>query len=69
MDKIIGKTLNKILYTDEYTKEKEYATIKRGKVKVPIGSKQFKFLMWKHLPLTVKGTKHGHKVYERLNVK
>ena len=50
------------------SKDKMYATIKKGRVKVPIGSKQFKFLMWKHLPLTIVKPHKGHKHYERLNV-
>jgi len=30
-----------------------YATIKRGKIKVPIKSKQYKYLRWKKLPHTI----------------
>lgn len=48
---------------------KEYATIKRGKVKVPIDSKQFRFLMYKKLPLSIVKVEKGKKSYKRLNVK
>jgi hypothetical protein len=49
-------------------KDRKHATIKKGKVKMAIGSKQFKFLMWKHLPLTIVTPHKGHKSYKRLNV-
>lgn len=47
---------------------KEYATIKRGKVKVEIGSPQFKYLMAKKLPLSIVKVKGGKKSIKRVNV-
>ena len=47
----------------------KYATIKNGKVKLSTKSKQFKYLMANHLPLSVVTTDHGKKRIERLNVK
>ena len=47
----------------------EYATIKRGKVKVAIGSPQFRFLMAHKLPLTIVEKEHGKTTYKRLNTK
>lgn len=61
-----GQIVSDILSPD---KEEMYATIKRGKIKISIKSKQFKYLMWKHLPLTIVKKHKGHKEYKRLNVK
>ena len=47
----------------------KYATIKNGKVKVKIGSPQFKLLMARHLPLSVVTVKGGKKTIKRLNIK
>lgn len=48
---------------------KKYATIKRVKVKVKIGSPQFKFLMAKKLPLSIVTINKEKKSIKRLNVK
>ena len=75
---VIGNTLNKILYKGKYkvkkdmysgNKETMYATRLRGRVKFPVGSKQFKYMMFKHLPFTVVKIKDGKKIYERFNVR
>jgi hypothetical protein len=48
----------------------KYATIKRGKVKVPLGSKQHKFLEARKLPYSVVTTKPGgKKTVKRMNTK
>ncbi len=47
----------------------KYATIKRGSQRVEIGSKQFKFLMSKKLPLSVVTTSRKGKEIKRFNVK
>lgn len=39
----------------------KYATIKRGKVKVKIKSRQFRLLMARHLPLSIVKTRKGRK--------
>lgn len=46
---------------------KHYATIKRGKVKVGLNSRQFKFLMSKKLPLSIVTIKNGKKNTKRVN--
>jgi hypothetical protein len=47
----------------------KYATIKRGKVKVEIGSPQFKLLMARKLPLSIVNKSDGHKNIKRMNTK
>lgn len=46
---------------------KKYATIKRGKVKVPLGSPQHKLLEAKGLPYSVVTVKGGKKSIKRMN--
>ena len=46
----------------------KYATIKRGKVKLDTGSKQFRYLMWKHLPVSVVTISRKGKRVRRLNL-
>lgn len=46
-----------------------YATIKRGKVRMSTKSKQFRFLMWKHEPLSIVKVRHGKKVIKRMNTR
>jgi len=47
----------------------KYATIKRGKVKLEIGSKQDKFLHFKHLPHSHVAIKNGIKYIKRYDTK
>ena len=46
-----------------------YATIKHGKVKVPIGSKQQRYLEYKNLPYSIVNVKNGKKTIKRMNTK
>lgn len=48
---------------------KQYGTIKRGKVKFKIGSKQDKFLHTNKLPHSHVTIKNGRKVIKRYNPK
>lgn len=43
----------------------KYATIKRGRIKLGIGSPQDKFLHWKHLPHSHVTIKNGLKRIKR----
>ena len=46
----------------------KYVTIKRGKVKVAIGSKQHKFLLARGLPHSVVTVSGGKKSIKRVNI-
>ena len=45
----------------------KYVTIKHGSVKVPIGSKQHKFLLANKLPFSEVTVKNGKKSIKRVN--
>jgi hypothetical protein len=45
----------------------KYGTIKHGKVKFALGSKQQKYLEWKGLPYSIVRAEDGHKRITRMN--
>lgn len=44
---------------------KRYGTIKRGKVRFEIGSKQHRYLLWKKLPHSIVEIRNGKKIIKR----